>query len=120
MPALRLILVRVFPRALGSTQNTSDRYYAKYGTNQSGALKSGHQATASRVGKEEPHAGKNPHAITFTTTFEVRRGDDEEQLVPLDDLSVKGQRRKSSGSSEASVSGPITPVVVDAPRRPLH
>ncbi|KAJ4288050.1 hypothetical protein N0V90_012067 [Kalmusia sp. IMI 367209] len=59
--------------------------------------------SGSRVGREDPYAPKNVNAITYTTTFEVRHGDnDEEQLVPMDDLSAKGQRVRSSGSSEAS------------------
>lgn len=114
MPALRLILVRAFPRALATSQyNTSNKYYVKYGTSQSGALKSGNQVTASSnrgAGRDEVFAGNKNNTITFTKTFEVRHGDDEEQLVPLDDLSLKGQRRKSNASSEASATGPITPV----------
>lgn len=114
----------MFPRALGSTHNnTSNQYYAKYGTSRSGALRSGHQASASgsRLGKDDVFSGKgaSANAITYTTTFEVRHGDDEEQLVPMDDLSAKGQRGvTSSASSEASVSAASTPVVASKPRRP--
>ncbi|KAJ4345497.1 uncharacterized protein N0V89_011629 [Didymosphaeria variabile] len=118
MPALRLILVRIFPRALGSTQYASNQYYAKYGTNRSGVLRSGHNASASgtRMGHDDEFAGKNAaNAITYTTTFEVRHGDDEEQLVPMDDLSQKGQRVRSSGSSQASVSAASTPVQANMP-----
>jgi hypothetical protein len=120
MPALRLILVRLFPRALGSTEYASNQNYAKYGTN-SRAARSGHMASASRsqMGHDEVFAGKHSNAITYTTTFEVRHGDDEEQLVPMDDLSAKGHKVTSSGSSVASVSVASTPVVADAPRRPL-
>lgn len=122
MPALRLIIVRIFPRALDTSQyNTSNKYYAKYGTGQSIALKSGNQVTASGTrsgGRDEAFSGKNANTITFTKTFEVRHGDDEEQLVQMDDLSLKGQRRKSTASSEASATGPITPVTPGAPRRP--
>ncbi|KAF1975174.1 hypothetical protein BU23DRAFT_459301 [Bimuria novae-zelandiae CBS 107.79] len=122
MPALRLILVRLFPRALASTQyNRSNDHYARYGSN-TDALKSGHKASASgsRLGKDNDFAGKNAKAITYTTTFEVRHGDDEEHLVPMDDLSPKGQSRRSNGSSEASVeASPITtPVAAHALRRP--
>jgi hypothetical protein len=119
MPALRLILVRLFPRALGSTQYASNQYYAKYGTN-SRAIKSGHNASVSRsqLGHDDIFAGKHSNAITYTTTFEVRHGDDEEQLVPMEDLSSKGHKVTSSGSSAASVSAASTPVVAHAPRRP--
>ncbi|KAL5379990.1 hypothetical protein DPSP01_008028 [Paraphaeosphaeria sporulosa] len=119
MPALRLILVRIFPRALGSTQYASNQYYAKYGTNRSGAFKSGHNASVGRsqMGHDDAFASKNANAITYTTTFEVRHGDDEEQLVPMDDLSAKGHKVRSSGSSQASVSAASTPVVADPPRR---
>lgn len=118
MPALRLILVRIFPRALGSTQHASNQYYAKYGTNRSGALKSGHNASASRsqTGHDEGFTGKNTNAITYTKTFEVRHGDDEEQLVPMDDLSAKGHKLRSSGSSQASISAASTPVAANIPR----
>lgn len=118
MPTLRLILVRLFPKALGSTSyNTSNQYYAKYGTGRSAALKSGHNASASgtRMGHEDGFAGKSANAITYTTTFEVRHGEDEEQLVQMDDLSAKGHRVRSSGSSEASVSAASTPVVATMP-----
>ena len=115
------MFVRMFPHALDSKQyNTSNRYYAKYGTNQSGGMKSGNQASASsgsRLTKEE-YPTKTSNTITFTKTFEIRHGDDEEHLVPMDELSSKGQRRKSTGSSETSVRGPVTPTHANAPRGP--
>lgn len=121
MPALRLILVRMFPRVMGSTQHESTQYYAKYGTSRSGALKSGHNASVGRsfAGREEAFVGKNgnANAITYTTTFEVRHGDDEEQLVQMDDLSGKGDKVHSSASSQASVSAASTPVASQPPQR---
>jgi hypothetical protein len=56
---------------------------------------------------------RDGNGITYTKSFEVTHGmggDDEEQLVRLDDLSSKGRRVGSSGSSEVSVSGVVSPI----------
>lgn len=64
----------------------------------------------SRMGREQGPPGRDKNGITYTKTFEVQHGDDEEQLVRMDDLSGKGTRVRSSGSSEASVSAAISPL----------
>ncbi|KAF9735866.1 hypothetical protein PMIN02_011665 [Paraphaeosphaeria minitans] len=122
MPALRLILVRIFPGALASTHYASDQHYAKYGTNRSGAQHMASLGSRSHMGHaDDAFAAKESNAITYTTTFEVRRGggsgDDEEQLVPMHDLGAAGHKVRSSGSSQASVSAASTPVAAVPPRR---
>jgi len=115
MPAIRIILVRLFPKVLGSTQyGSTNQNYAKYDSHQPSLGHSGNHASAlrSRRGNEAPGLESiNANGITYTKTFEVQHGDnDEEHLVQMDELSVKGVKVRSSGSSEASVSAASSPI----------
>ncbi|ORX92397.1 hypothetical protein BCR34DRAFT_258352 [Clohesyomyces aquaticus] len=93
MPAMRVVLVRFFPRAFGSTRNASNQYYAKYGS-QSRAVGKGFSSTA-----------QPGNAITYTKTFEVQHGDhDETRLVQMGELSPSPMDSKArSNSSEISL-----------------
>ncbi|KAF1999345.1 hypothetical protein P154DRAFT_229714 [Amniculicola lignicola CBS 123094] len=93
MPAMRVILVRIFPKALGTSAIATDQHYAKYGTH-------------SRVtGKGTNNGFGMSSQIMHTKTFEVRHGQrdiengDEIGLVDMDDLSGKGRSRRNSGSA---------------------
>jgi len=100
---------------------TSNQYYAhNVHSGKSGNISS---AVGSRLGADTSASGsglglggkrdRNGNGITYTKSFEVTHGmggDDEEQLVRLDDLSSKGRRVESSGSSAVSVSGAISPI----------
>jgi hypothetical protein len=95
MPAMRVLLVRLFPKILGTSTNNS--YHAKYGNNRSEDLgKSG-------LGKSKKEGTGNASVINYTTTFEVQHGDnDEEELVQMDNLGTKG-KITSHSSSEISL-----------------
>lgn len=99
MPALRVLLVRLFPKILGTSTNNS--YHAKYGNNRSQDL--GKSAGfSSRVGRGKEGTA-NASVINYTKTFEVQHGDnDEEELVQMSDLGTKG-KITSHSSSEISL-----------------
>ncbi|KAF2731278.1 hypothetical protein EJ04DRAFT_545296 [Polyplosphaeria fusca] len=102
MPAIRVVLVRLFPKVLGTTQNTN-QYYAKYGSN-SRAMGHGAVASANNNASHNSVPPRNKNAITFTKTFEVQHADkvdDEVGLVELDDFGAKGKSARNS--SEASM-----------------
>ncbi|KAI1845049.1 hypothetical protein JX265_008366 [Neoarthrinium moseri] len=103
MPALRLILVRIFP-ALGGTTNASNRYY------QSGSITAtkskGRRSRAGTGGQMPPtdfHRGEpKKGGIYQQKTYKVQYDDNDEQsLVHMQDLDFK--RGKSISTSEVSV-----------------
>ncbi|KAF4981965.1 hypothetical protein FZEAL_2311 [Fusarium zealandicum] len=94
MPSLRLLLVRLFPKFMG----TSRRYYANYGsnnptggiTNKNSSRPLGTNAT-SQV--DRTHRQIDPKGITCQRTYEVDFGDsDETHLVHMKDLDRKSSR----------------------------
>jgi len=95
MPALRVILVRLFPRILGTSINTS--HHAKYGNRSQDLGKSGFSSQLSKKS-----ATGNVSAINYTKTFEVRHGEDEVELVQMHDTGTKG-KITSAHSSEISL-----------------
>ncbi|KAM0551364.1 hypothetical protein ACHAPJ_008473 [Fusarium lateritium] len=104
MPSLRILLVRLFPKLLG----TSQRYY-NYGsnrptggnTNKSRTQPLGTNAT-SQV--DRTHRRIDPAGITCHRTYEVEYGDnDETLLVHMKDLDRKSAATTSEARSEASV-----------------
>jgi len=99
MPAMRVLLVRLFPKILGTSTNNS--YHAKYGNNRSEDL--GRSGFSSRVVKGKKEGTGNASVINYTKTFEVQHGDnDEEELVQMDNLGTKG-KITSRSSSEVSL-----------------
>ncbi|KAM0282380.1 hypothetical protein ACHAQH_003060 [Verticillium albo-atrum] len=94
MPALRLILVRFFPRILGSTRRgTSDmaRYYVKSGSNTGNGVRrnfgtESHARSSNRDRDTESASSDVPenttNGIMFTKTFNVDFHD-ETRLVPM-------------------------------------
>ncbi|KAH5282339.1 hypothetical protein HBI71_004250 [Parastagonospora nodorum] len=97
MPSIRIMLVRLFPKALGSRRDAT-HVYSKEG-NRSGAggphiFKSGLDKRSSRA----------PHAITYAQTYAVHRGDgDEISLVQMEDLESKAPKASSTHTSEISM-----------------
>ncbi|KAF1959237.1 hypothetical protein CC80DRAFT_585579 [Byssothecium circinans] len=117
MPALRIIFARVFPALLGSTAPATSNYYAKYGGHGLSG-RSGNHSNAAPNRQDAERGGMN--GITYTKTFEVQHGDnDEQQLVEMEDLSNKETKARpgSRGSSEVSIEGPMSPLPV-YPQRP--
>jgi hypothetical protein len=97
MPSIRIILVRMFPKMLGSTKETTQNY-AKY-SSRSGV--GGASTVRNGLGK---NASKDPHTITYTKTFAVQHGDnDETSLVQMDDFGTKMSKPRSSNVSEVSL-----------------
>ncbi|KAF7548704.1 hypothetical protein G7Z17_g6882 [Cylindrodendrum hubeiense] len=91
MPSLRLLLVRLFPKILG----TSQRYYANYASNTNGQVKSHSRPlgtnTTSQV--EASHQRMDSRGITCSRTYAVEFGDnDETQLVHMKDLDRASSR----------------------------
>ncbi|KAG9188469.1 hypothetical protein G6011_02392 [Alternaria panax] len=105
LPALRVILVHLFPKILGTTKSTERPYYA-YGS-QSHGMNRGGSALASGLGRSAvPNGGRDANAITYTKTFEIRHTDNDEQsLVQLemDQFGLKKQKNPSSSTSISSL-----------------
>ncbi|KAK2616620.1 hypothetical protein QQS21_000443 [Conoideocrella luteorostrata] len=109
LPALRLLLVRLFPKLLGTTQ----RYYAKYG-GASGANKSTLRRTSRPLGTiSESHVDRSQHRpeppskhIIFQKTFTVEYGEhhaghDEAYMVHMKDMEMKSNRSQSCSSASS-------------------
>jgi hypothetical protein len=107
MPSLRILLVRIFPKVLG----TSRRHYYAYDSNKYGSNKPTNGGTnASRSRSRAPlgttsHVDKTPRSrvdplgITCNRTYEVEYGQtDETQLVPMKDLDMDLHSGRSQGS----------------------
>ena len=93
------MLVRTFPKLLGSTKEATNNYL-KYGSRSNGV--GGASAVRSGLGKGQN--AKDPHTITYTKTFAVQHGDsDEASLVHMDELGSRGGKPKSSNVSEISL-----------------
>lgn len=100
MPSLRLLLVRLFPGLMGTTQ----KYYAKYSSNnarssarRSRAVNASHISQVER-GPQPPQ--KDMNGIRCQKSFTVEYGDnDEMELVHVRDLDSKSAR---SGVSDIS------------------
>jgi hypothetical protein len=107
MPAIRVILVRLFPKVLGNTtkSNTERQYSLRCAT--AGQSKGGPTSGVNRSiggGREGDWS-----TITYTKTFEVQREDRDNDndtigLVIMDDLSLRKEAKVVSGnSSQVSV-----------------
>lgn len=99
MPSLRLLLVRLFPKILG----TSQRYYANYASNTNGQVKSHSRSrplgTNATSQVDACHQRTDSRGITCSRTYAVEYGDnDETQLVHMKDLD-----RASSRSAVSNV-----------------
>ena len=102
MPALRVILVRCFPKVFGTTKGTSQPYHA-YGSRSQG-MKRGGSALGSGMGRSANTSGRDPHTITYTKTFEVQHTDnDETSLVQMDEFGPKKPKVQSSSTSISSL-----------------
>jgi hypothetical protein len=100
MPALRMILVRMFPNILGGTTQNNSKNFAKYGSSFGGSRGfGGNSAVKSGFGKNQ-NSSKDPHAITYTKSFAVQHGEtDEVSLVQLDEFGPKGAKARSNNST---------------------
>jgi hypothetical protein len=99
MPSLRIMLVRMFPKMLGSTKEATNNY-VKYGSRSHGI--GGASAVRSGLGKSQ-HS-KDQQTITYTKSFTVQHGDsDEASLVQMDEFGPNGGKVKSSNVSEVSI-----------------
>ena len=106
MPAIRVILVRLFPKVMGNTtrSNTNQQYSLKCAT-------AGQYGTGSKVATNRSFAGGDQSFITYTKTFDVQReemgrgkSDDEIGLVIIEDASLAKETKVMSGnSSQVSV-----------------
>jgi hypothetical protein len=101
MPTLRLILVRIFPKLLGTTQRYYANYASKQGRAQSRSRPAGTSVT-SNVDRSQHRIDAN--GITCHKTYAVEYGEnsDEVQLVHMRGLD-RDVDYKSSSRSEASV-----------------
>ena len=99
MPSLRILLVRLFPKILG----TSRRYYPNYAsntgrnTNKNRSRQLGTNATTEADTTSRPVESRG---ITYQRTYDVQYGDsDETHLVHMKDLDAKSARSGVSGVS---------------------
>ena len=90
MPSLRVILVRMFPKVLGTTKGASQGHYGSRSRELEGA---------SVVSGKKQNSHPDPHTITYTKSFAVQHGEsDETSLVQLADFGAKPSRGGSDGS----------------------
>jgi hypothetical protein len=83
---------------MGTTKGTSQAYNAKYGY----SSRIHGMGTGASVVRQASRKGINE--ITYTKTFEVQHGDnDEVELIHIDQSGTKGQKPKSDNSSEVSL-----------------
>ncbi|CAO2656616.1 Nn.00g054190.m01.CDS01 [Neocucurbitaria sp. VM-36] len=102
MPALRVMLVRCFPKVFGTTKGTSQAYQV-YGSRSQGVKKGG-SALASGMGRSATASARDPNTITYTKTFEVQHADnDETLLVQMDEFGPKKPKMQSSSTSISSL-----------------
>jgi hypothetical protein len=100
MPSIRVIFVRMFPKILGTTKENT-REYGKYGSRSYNL--GGTSAVRSGLGKN-PTVTTDPHAITYTKTFEVQHGDsDETSLVQMNEFETKSSKARSVNTSIVSL-----------------
>ncbi|KAL6399500.1 hypothetical protein AUP68_18048 [Ilyonectria robusta] len=100
MPTLRLILVRIFPKVLGTTQ----RYYANYASKGSRGQSRSRQAGASVTSNAEHSQHRvDQRGITCHKTYVVEYGEnnDEIQLVIMRDSERDGDYKSSRSESSA-------------------
>ncbi|GKU15511.1 unnamed protein product, partial [Fusarium langsethiae] len=107
MPSLRMLLVQIFPKVLGTSRRVYQAY-DKYGSNKptnggTNASRSRSRAqlgTTSHVDKTPP-SSIDPVGITCNRTYEVEYGQtDETHLVPMKDIDM-GWHSDRSQTSQA-------------------
>lgn len=100
MPSLRVLLVRLFPKLLGTSQHSDNRYYV----NQSHTHRGGN-ISVNRPGKSvnsSQHDGSGV-AINYSQTYTVQWGEhDETKLIQMGDLNA-GAMKSSTRVSENEV-----------------
>ncbi|KAF1937174.1 hypothetical protein EJ02DRAFT_386148 [Clathrospora elynae] len=102
LPAVRVVLVRMFPSILGSSSRATKQHYYVYGSRSHG-MKKGASALASGPGKSfQSSSRRNPHAITFTKTFEVRHAESDEQSLVQMEMDQFGPNRSKHHSSNST------------------
>lgn len=103
LPAIRLVLVRVFPILGGSSHRSRGNRYYEYGTgpNATNGTRGGGGGTATRgtVGMVTvDRRGSDPESaasgIVFEKTYDVQFSDDEAKLVQMHELDTKGRTMK--------------------------
>ncbi|CZR67823.1 related to integral membrane protein PTH11 [Phialocephala subalpina] len=95
MPSMRLLLVRLFPKILGSTQNSNKQYVNSHGRITG-------NSSLGRSDKISIPSEPDENTIVYSQTYTVRYGDpetgDEVQLVPLGDLDPETGKMSSRAS----------------------
>jgi hypothetical protein len=104
MPSLRLLLVHLFPKQLGSTQQ---KYYGNQsgsrprggGTGNRGSRRFG-TTSISRADQDDYPTALKSNQIAYSKTYAVEYGDtDELQLVNMRDADIKSARSDGSISN---------------------
>jgi hypothetical protein len=99
LPTLRVILVRMFPKIMGTTKGSSQAYHAKYGYGNGSRGLGG--TAGSRAGQM---SGRGINEITYTKTFEVQHADnDEVELMHMNEFGKQSPKPKSSNTSVVSL-----------------
>lgn len=92
LPSLRLILVRMFPKVFGTTQNSNQNQYFKYGSNIHGL---GGSAIMKNSRLRKSKHGSTQNTFTYTKSLTIQRCDsDETSLVQLDEFEHRHNKSK--------------------------
>ncbi|RFU28030.1 hypothetical protein B7463_g8306, partial [Scytalidium lignicola] len=98
MPSLRALLVRLFPKILGTTQNSKSAYYGNNSRSYAGG-----NISVNRPGKSL-NSGKHDRdggGIMYSQSYTVQWGEhDEVQLVQLSNLDTEATKSSSRASEE--------------------
>lgn len=95
MPSLRVLLVGLFPKLLGTTQHSNAKYYVNSHSHEGG------NNSVNRYGKsvKASRTNENEDGITYSQTFTVQYQNqfehDETRLVQLSDLDAEAMKSTS-------------------------
>ena len=99
MPSLRVLLVRLFPKVLGSTQHATDKYYAHNVRGQGVAI-----ASADPSNEPSTTGQHNKNGIMYSQSYSVQHGSgwesDETSLVQLSNLDAAHSKSREGQKSD--------------------
>jgi hypothetical protein len=102
MPSLRVMLVHVFPKMLGSTDRVTELYEIKYGNGTQSVLGAGLSPPRITLGRSKSTTS-GPIEIRCTTTYTVQHSQsDEASLVHLEEIESKRPHSRCESTDEIS------------------
>ncbi|KAH7068527.1 hypothetical protein FB567DRAFT_573960 [Paraphoma chrysanthemicola] len=105
MPAIRVMLVQMFPRILGSRRGTTRQYGSGYDSRKT--RMGGDASAMSNLSTKDIARPNNVHTISYSKTFDVQHQNADSDERALFEMQVYGDRRtpqtRNSSTSEISL-----------------